>query len=189
MHKVRWTSSWMRRSSLRATLRMWRGTQNPPLADSLFKTAKRYRPYSLRRRVRRLPFLSPPNTRGMARQVALPMIVSIRTPSRECGAPPGAPPRQACAVWAYLRTFSLRRRAALSGGRSSKPPSLYRDCHHFWRPLRQRLRTAATAPVSQLLAGGPVLATGRSPGAARVLGGAFISRPRAPHPAPSSDAS
>jgi hypothetical protein len=35
----------------------------------------------------------------------------------------------------------------------------------------------------------PVVATGRSPGAARVLGGAFISRPRAPHPAPSSDAS
>lgn len=34
-----------------------------------------------------------------------------------------------------------------------------------------------------------VVATGRGPGAARVLGGAFISRPRAPHPAPSSDAS
>ena len=51
--------------------------------------------------------------RGMARQVAQPLLLCARGPSRDRGAPLGAPPRQACAVWAYLRASSLRRRAAL----------------------------------------------------------------------------
>src|SRR4029077_15767368 len=50
--------------------------------------------------------------RGMARQVAQPLFLCARGPSRDRGAPLGAPPRQACAVWAYLRASSLRRRAA-----------------------------------------------------------------------------
>jgi hypothetical protein len=51
--------------------------------------------------------------RGMARQGAQPFVLSARGPSRDRGAPLGAPPRQACAVRAYLRASSLRRRAAL----------------------------------------------------------------------------
>ena len=51
--------------------------------------------------------------RGMARQGAQPFVLSARGPSRGRGAPLGAPPRQACAVWAYLRASSFRRRAAL----------------------------------------------------------------------------
>ena len=61
-----------------------------------------------------LLFVSPlAKARGMARQVAQPLFLCARGPSRDRGAPLGAPPRQACAVWAYLRASSLRRRAAL----------------------------------------------------------------------------
>ena len=41
------------------------------------------------------------------------LFFCARGPSRDRGAPLGAPPRQACAVRAYLRASSLRRRAAL----------------------------------------------------------------------------
>ena len=43
--------------------------------------------------------------------------------------------------------------------------------------------------VSQLLAGGSYWPPGGAPAPPECLGGAFVSRPRAPHPAPSSDAS
>jgi hypothetical protein len=61
------------------------------------------------------------------------------------------------------------------------------------RPLLGGLRFRASGKpsglaVSQLLAGGHN-APGRSPGAARELGGAFIPRPRAPLLAPLNDAS
>src|SRR4029077_2395662 len=63
---------------------------------------------------RRPSLLSPlAKARGMARQVAQPLLSCARDPSRDRGAPLGAPPRQACAVRAYLRASSLRRRAAL----------------------------------------------------------------------------
>src|SRR6185437_15995576 len=97
--------------------------------------------------------------RGMARQGAQPFVLSARGPSRDRGAPLGAPPRQACAVRAYLRASSLRRRAALFVAAQT------------W-----------TTSVSQAPGGRPVLATRRSPGAARVR--ACEARPRAPHPAP-----
>jgi hypothetical protein len=101
---------------------------------------------------------------GMARQGALPFVLSARGPSRGRGAPLGAPPRQACAVRAYLRASSFRRRAALFVAAPT------------W-----------TTSVSQAPGGRPVLATRRSPGAARVR--ACEARPRAPHPVPPSDAS
>jgi len=43
--------------------------------------------------------------------------------------------------------------------------------------------------VSQLLAGGSYWPPGGAPAPPECVGGAFVSRPRAPHPAPSSDAS
>jgi len=78
--------------------------------------------------------------RGMARQGAQPFVLSARGPSRDRGAPLGAPPRQACAVRAYLRASSLRRRP-----RFSWPPKLGRP------------------PSAKLLAGGPYWPPGGAP--------------------------
>jgi hypothetical protein len=87
-----------------------------------------------------------------------------RIPSRKYGAPLGAPPRQACAVRAYLR-----RLPSCAGPRFS------------WSPQ------TGTASVSQLLAGGPYW----PPGGAPAPPGCVLceARPRAPHPAPPPDAS
>ena len=68
-----------------------------------------------------------------------------RIPSRKYGAPLGAPPRQACAVRAYLR-----RLPSCAGPRFSWPPQ------------------TRTASVSQAPGGRLLLAARRSPGAARV---------------------
>ena len=78
--------------------------------------------------------------RGMARQGALPFVLSARGPSRGRGAPLGAPPRQACAVRAYLR-----RLPSCAGPRFSWPPQ-------HGRP-----------PSAKLLAGGPYWPPGGAP--------------------------
>ena len=97
------------------------GARPPHGAHLLFTHSLFKQPSSIARIVcrgpgqaRRRSLLSPlAKARGMARQVAQPLLSCARDPSRDRGAPLGAPPRQACAVRAYLRASSLRRRAAL----------------------------------------------------------------------------
>ena len=91
---------------------------------------------------------------------------SARVPSRKHGAPPGAPPRQACAVWAHLR-----RLPCCAGPRFSLTVSLALPASLALLPLpaptdeasRQQTAIRQPAPGGRLL-----LAARRSPGAARV---------------------
>jgi hypothetical protein len=103
---------------------------------------------------------APQKMRGMARQGAQPLFLCARIPSRKYGAPLGAPPRQACAVWAHLRRLPYG-----AGPRFSWPPVKY-----------------GTASVSQLLAGGPYWPPGGAPAPPGCV--PCEARPRAPHPAP-----
>jgi hypothetical protein len=116
------------------------------------KAGVRYRPYSLRRRVRRPSFPLPSKNEGMAHQAARHAV--FVTPShRRCGAS-----RRAIAA-------SLRRRAALPAFRFAPPSALKRS--PFWAAAPSNLGQASRPAVSELLAGGHS-APGRNPGAARV---------------------
>ena len=153
-----------------------------------FQRAKRHHPYSLARpRVGPSPFLlfSPAQMRGGWRaRWRDHCSFSARVPSRKHGAPPGAPPRQACAVWAHLR-----RLPCCAGPRFSLTVLLSRlpsPCCRY-RRLLTKPRDSRRPSVSQLLAGGSYW----PPGGAPAPPGCVLceARPRAPHPAPPSDAS
>ena len=142
--------------------------QTAKFQTAKFQLAMHHRPYCLSR-PRAGPssfsfFVPSPKRGGWRAKGRNHLFFCARGPSRDRGAPLGAPPRQACAVRAYLRASSFRRRAALFVAAPT------------W-----------AASVSQAPGGRPVLATRRSPGAARVR--ACEARPRAPHPVPPSDAS
>ena len=68
------------------------------------RQAKRQRPYSLRRRVRRSHFPSPSKNEGMARQAARHSFVV--TPPCEGVAPLGAPSRRLCGTGPRFRRLS-----------------------------------------------------------------------------------
>ena len=125
------------------------------LSCSIFKqpnqtanqTAMRHHPYCLARpRVGPSSRCLPSKMRGMARQGAQPLFLYARIPSRKYGAPLGAPSGQACARPDLFAASSLLRRAALFVAA---------------RDTRDGLRQPAPG-------GRPLLATRRSPGAARV---------------------
>ena len=114
---------------------------------------------------------------------------------------PARHPNRSLTARAHLRTvffrFALSRKRTAPGrafrfgaaGLPAVPAVRMAPCG---RPLTVRaFRQAAnrTAPVSQLLAGGSYWPPGGAPAPPECLGGAFVSRPRTPHPAPSSDAS
>jgi hypothetical protein len=107
----------------------------------------RHHPYCLARpRVGPSSRCLPSKMRGMARQGAQPLFLYARIPSRKYGAPLGAPSGQACARPDLFAASSLLRRAALFVAA---------------RDTRDGLRQPAPG-------GRPLLATRRSPGAARV---------------------
>ena len=131
----------------------------------------RLRPYSCRRRVRRRPFPSPSVMRGDGAPSGASL--SIHALRR------GHPWRRVRAVRRSIAAF-YRHRAALSDvpfrpASGSKAPAPF-----GWRHLSS-LGQALRPAVSQLLAGDPSV-PGRSPGAARGLGGCV-------HPPPAGAAS
>jgi hypothetical protein len=152
IHVLSNRKTWMPATSAGMTLKRWRpcSTEHAGIRftfqtanQTTIKTGVRYRPVSLRRRVRRRLFSRPLKYEGDgAPSGATIVLLCARGPSRNHGAPLGAPPRQACAVWAYLRASSLRHRAALFVG----------------RPFPER------PSVSQLLAGGSYWPPSGAPG-------------------------
>src|SRR5262249_29409113 len=102
-------------------------------------------------------------------------------PCEDAEAPPGAPP-------GHLSTSRV-----ICGRLTSASPTVVNGMAAPGRafegaPLLLLARTTRRS-VSQLLAGGSYWPPGGAPAPPGCLGGAFVSRPRAPHPAPSSDAS
>ena len=146
-----------------------------------FQRAKRHHPYSLARpRVGPSPFLlfSPAQMRGGWRaRWRNHCSFSARVPSRKHGAPPGAP---------SFAASSLLRRAALFVDRLSCSPGFPRLAAVTGAWLTKP-RDSRRPSVSQLLAGGSYW----PPGGAPAPPGCVLceARPRAPHPAPPSDAS
>ena len=133
-------------------------------------------------------FLLPSGCEGMARQGALPS--SVQDPHLLAEMRKRLPARHPNMfnVRAHLRPSSSAsptvvngmpapgrafRAAVLIGGfpRSEAAASTHRVCRHFWRPLRQETAGKPQRLHRQPAPGGrPVLATRRSPGAARVRG-------------------
>ena len=148
-------------------------------SNSQFKPTKRHHPYCLARpRVGPSPFLllSPQNMRGMARQVAQPLFFQCPCSlSKTRGASRRA-----------ITASSLLRRAALFVDRLSCSPGFPRLAAVSGAWLTKP-RDSRRPSVSQLLAGGSYW----PPGGAPAPPGCVLceARPRAPHPAPPSDAS
>ena len=150
-------------------------------------------------------FFLPLRMRGDGAPGGAAVVGSISaSPCGDAEAPPGAPPEHLQCPGSFAVVFfrfaHSRKRNCCAGPRfpcrvlirvsRSRLPVAHRDRRHFWWPRRQKLRQAsAVRIVSQLLAGGSYWPPGGAPAPPECLGGAFVSRPRAPHPAPSSDAS
>jgi len=124
---------------------------------------------------------APPDARGWRARGRCRRRFKIRTSLRRCGSASRRATRTSSNARAHLRSSSFRfahsrKRNACAGPRFRGRPLLL---------LARRTRRS----VSQLLAGGSYWPPGGAPAPPGCLGGAFVSRPRAPHPAPSSDAS
>ena len=154
-------------------------------------------------------FPSPLRMRGDGAPGGAAVVGSISaSPCGDAEAPPGAPPEHLsmpgliCGRLLPLRPHVVNgtaapgrafRVAVLIGGfpirgcRSRRPSWVAVDCL-MASPARLRASLNGCT-VSQLLAGGSYWPPGGAPAPPECLGGAFVSRPRAPHPAPSSDAS
>ena len=164
----------------------------------------RHRPYSLSRPRAGPSSLcprSPPDARGW-RARGRCRSSSMSAPSCEdAEAPPGAPPGHRAMPGLICGRLHSASPTVVSGiaapGRAFRFRALGLSfLLSFAGPLwvaveRQVLATSCGrySAVSQLLAGGSYWPPGGAPAPPECLGGAFVSRPRAPHPAPSSDAS
>ena len=142
------------------------------------------RPCVLRRGPRRRLFSRSPN-RGLGSRppqdegsgapkgaVTIPRLRARHAPYDRCVSPPGAPPRQACAVWAYLRRFPSPGpyfRARIGG----IPPTLIQAAFAAFPP--HRVQPLKAVPRS---------GDGRLPEASRT--NACEAFAQAPHPVPPS---
>ena len=189
------------------------------ITDSLVKQpiqeGKRHRPYSLSRPragPSSLRLSSPPDTRGWRARGRCRRRFKIRISLRKCGSASRRATRTSLNARAHLRPSSSASPSVVNGmpapGRAfraalSGPPSrsgVSRSEVAFASPpglpslsdglSGKKLRASLNGcTVSQLLAGGSYWPPGGAPAPPECVGGAFVSRPRAPHPAPSSDAS
>ena len=167
---------------------------------------KRHRPYSLSRPRAGLSSFSPPDTRGWRARGRCRRRFKIRISLRKCGSASRRATRTSLKcpgsfAAVFFRFAHSRKRNACAGPRfpgtvsiGFPDPRLPRVPTGFavisdglsGKKLRASLNGCT---VSQLLAGGPYWPPGGAPAPPECVGGAFVSRPRAPHPAPSSDAS
>jgi len=167
---------------------------------------KRHRPYSLSRPRAGLSSFSPPDARGWRARGRCRRRFKIRISLRKCGSASRRATRTSLKcpgsfAAVFFRFAHSRKRNACAGPRfpgtvsiGFPDPRLPRVPTGFavisgglsGKKLRASLNGCT---VSQLLAGGPYWPPGGAPAPPECVGGAFVSRPRAPHPAPSSDAS
>jgi len=133
-------------------------------------------------------FFSPPDTRGWRARGRCRRRFKIRISLRKCGSASRRATRTSLkcpgSFAAVFFRFALSRKrnacagprfpgTVLIGGfpRSEAAASTHRVCRHFWRPLRQETAGKPQRPHRQPAPGGRlILATRRSPGAARVRG-------------------
>jgi hypothetical protein len=152
------------------------------------RQGKRHRPYSLSRPRGGLSSSTPAKCEGVARQVAQPCLLVPTFPFENAGAPLGAPPRQACAslgLFADVLPYGAGPRFSWTAG---LPASVSSPAGPFGSQTGEALKAGRAPRHRRQPAPGrqPLVAAGRSPGAARVRKTAFVSRPRAPHPIPPS---
>jgi len=153
-------------------------------------------------------FLSPPDTRGWRARGRCRRRFKIRISLRKCGSASRRATRTSLKcpgsfAAVFFRFAHSRKRNACAGPRfpGRRPDRGFppiRGCREYPPGLPslsdglsgKKLRASLNGrTVSQLLAGGPYWPPGGAPAPPECVGGAFVSRPRAPHPAPSSDAS
>ena len=185
------------------------------ITDSLVKQpiqeGKRHRPYSLSRPragPSSLRLSSPPDTRGWRARGRCRRQFKIRISLRKCGSASRRATRTSLKcpgsfAAVFFRFAHSRKRNACAGPRfpGRRPDRGFppiRGCREYPPGLPslsdglsgKKLRASLNGcTVSQLLAGGSYWPPGGAPAPPECVGGAFVSRPRAPHPAPSSDAS
>ena len=143
----------------------------------------RHRPCSLRRRVRRLPFV-PRNSRGDGAPSGA-TISYVRTFFWKARRLSALHPDRLAPSGLISAAFCFGAGTALSACRVVLPPAL------GWRPLLggRTVRASgrpARPTVSELLAGDRSV-PGRSPAPPGWRGVCFVPRPRAPHPIPLSE--
>jgi len=153
-------------------------------------------------------FLSPPDTRGWRARGRCRRRFKIRISLRKCGSASRRATRTSLKcpgsfAAVFFRFAHSRKRNACAGPRfpGRRPDRGFppiRGCREPPPGLPslsdglsgKKLRASLNGcTVSQLLAGGSYWPPGGAPAPPECVGGAFVSRPRAPHPAPSSDAS
>ena len=182
-------------------------TMPPPSLAGTYVETKRHRPYSFSRPRAGPSSFSPPDTRGWRARGRCRRRFNIRISLRKCGSASRRATRTSLKcpgsfAVVFFRFAHSRKRNACAGPRfpgtvliggfpirgclASLPglPSLSDGLSG--KKLRASLNGCT---VSQLLAGGSYWPPGGAPAPPECVGGAFVSRPRAPHPAPSSDAS
>ena len=178
----------------------------PPITDSLFKQASAIARILYRGPGQACLPLSPPDARGWRARERCRRRFKIRISLRKCGSASRRATRTSLKcpgsfAAVFFRFAHSRKRNACAGPRfpgtvsiGFPDPRLPRVPTGFavisgglsGKKLRASLNGCT---VSQLLAGGPYWPPGGAPAPPECVGGAFVSRPRAPHPAPSSDAS
>ena len=151
-------------------------------------------------------FFSPPDTRGWRARGRCRRRFNIRISLRRCGSASRRATRTSLCPGSFAAVFfrfvQCRKRNSCAGPRfpgpvligGSRSEAAVRVLTGFAAISdglsgKNRGQASNGRTVSQLLAGGSYWPPGGAPAPPECLGGAFVSRPRAPHPAPSSDAS